>query len=109
LQRCAGHITSRTDITEAYQVGGAAALAAAEGKTGMAVTIKRLSNSPYQYTTELHPISEIANLEKKVPMEWVNENRTGMLQPFLEYVRPLIQAELTPMYVDGLPYHIHIK
>ena len=28
LQRCAGHVTSRTDITEAFQVDGAAAKAA---------------------------------------------------------------------------------
>ncbi len=46
LQRCAGHLTSRTDITEAYQVGGAAAKAAFEGVTGQMVALKRLSNNP---------------------------------------------------------------
>ncbi len=107
LQRCAGHVTSRTDITEAYQVGGAAAKAAFEGHTGEMVALKRISNAPYQCTTELHPISEVANLEKKVPLEWINENRTGMLPEFLAYVRPLIQAELTPIYVEGLPRHIY--
>ena len=55
LQRCAGHLTSRTDITEAYQVGGAAAKAAFEGVTGQMVALKRISNSPYQYITE--PVS----------------------------------------------------
>lgn len=109
LQRCAGHITSRTDITEAYQVGGRAVLAAAAGETGKAVTIRRLSDNPYQYTTELHDVGELANYEKKVPLEWVNETRTGMLRPFLDYVHPLVQAELTPMYVDGLPYHIRLR
>ena len=54
LQRCAGHVTSRTDITEAYQVGGAAVKAAFEGHTGEMVAIKRVSNAPYQSTTELH-------------------------------------------------------
>ncbi len=107
LQRCAGHITSRTDITEAYQVGGAAAKAAFEGHTGEMVALKRISNAPYQCTTELHPISEVANLEKKVPLEWVNETRTGMLEPFISYALPLIQAELTPIYVEGLPHHIY--
>ena len=48
LQRCAGHVTSRTDITEAYQVGGAAVKAAFEGHTGEMVAIKRVSNAPYQ-------------------------------------------------------------
>ena len=108
LQRCAGHLTSRTDITEAYQVGGAAAKAAFEGHTGEVVTLKRLSNNPYQCTTELHPIQDVANLEKKVPLSWMNENHTQMTQEFLEYARPLIQAELTPIYIAGLPHHIYM-
>ncbi len=108
LQRCAGHLTSRTDITEAYQVGGAAVKAAFEGHTGEMVALKRISNAPYQCTTELHPISEIANLEKKVPLEWVNEDHTQMKQEFIDYAFPLIQAELTPIFVGGLPQHIYL-
>lgn len=108
LQRCAGHMTSRVDITEAYQVGGAAAKAAFDGHTGEMVAIDRLSDSPYQCTTSLHPISEVANLEKKVPLEWVNEAHTQMLQPFIDYALPLIQAELSPIYVAGLPHHIYL-
>ncbi|MDE5613968.1 MAG: diphosphate--fructose-6-phosphate 1-phosphotransferase, partial [Treponemataceae bacterium] len=108
LQRCAGHLTSRVDITEAYQVGGAAVKAAFEGHTGEMVAIKRISNHPYQCTTELHPISEVANLEKKVPMDWVNADHTQMLPAFIEYAMPLVQAELTPIYVSGLPHHIYL-
>ena len=108
LQRCAGHMTSRTDITEAYQVGGAAVKAAFEGHTGEMVSLKRLSDEPYQVTTELIDIALVANIEKKVPLEWVNENHTDMLEPFLRYARPLIQAELTPMFISGLPRHIVI-
>lgn len=108
LQRCAGHLTSRTDITEAYQVGGAAAKAAFEGHTGEMVALDRISNAPYQCTTSLHPISEVANLEKKVPLKWVNADHTAMLPEFLAYAMPLIQAELTPIYVEGLPHHIYL-
>lgn len=108
LQRCAGHLTSRTDITEAYQVGGAAAKAAFEGHTGKMVALHRISNAPYQCTTDLHPISEIANFEKKVPLEWINDNHTNMTQDFISYALPLIQAELSPIYVEGLPHHIYL-
>ena len=87
LQRCAGHLTSRTDITEAYQVGGAAAKAAFEGHTGEMVALDRISNAPYQCGTSLHPISEVANLEKKVPLEWVNADHTAMTDEFLAYAR----------------------
>lgn len=108
LQRCAGHLTSRTDITEAYQVGGAAVKAAFEGHTGEMVALKRISNAPYQCTTELCPISQIANLEKKVPLEWINDTYTDMMPEFFDYAMPLIQAELTPIYVGGTPHHIYL-
>ncbi len=103
------HMASRVDITEAFQVGGAAAKAAFEGHSGEMVGLRRLSNDPYQCTTELHDIHTIANFEKKVPGEWITPDGVGVTQEFLAYMRPLIQAELTPIYVDGLPRHIYIK
>ena len=109
LQRCAAHVSSRTDITEAYQVGGAAAKSAFEGHTGEMVALDRISNDPYQCTTHLVDIHKIANFEKKVPLDWVNAYHTDMRPEFLQYARPLIQAELTPVYIDGLPRHIFMK
>lgn len=106
LQRCAAHMTSRTDITEAYQVGGAAVKAALEGHTGEMIGIRRLSNDPYQYVTDTVDVRRVANLEKKVPPDWINETHTDMLPAFLSYARPLIQAELSPIYIDGLVRHI---
>lgn len=108
LQRCAGHLTSRTDVTEAYQAGGAAVPAALGGNTGKMVVLKRLSDTPYQCTTDLYPIGEIANLEKTMPLSWIDVENLQMKQEFLDYVRPLIQAELPPIYLSGLPYHIRL-
>ena len=67
LQRCAG--TSPAAPTSPRRTRSAArrVKAAFEGHTGEMVAIKRVSNAPYQSTTELHPISEVANLEKKGP------------------------------------------
>ena len=84
-------------------------MAAFEGKTGMMASLKRVSNDPYQCITELVDVHQCANREKKVPMEWINNYRNGMTQDFINYARPLIQAELTPIYIDGLPRHIYIK
>lgn len=67
------------------------------------VALDRISNAPYQCTTSLHPISEVANLEKKVPLEWVNADHTAMLPEFLAYAMPLIQAELTPSMLRACP------
>ena len=109
LQRCASHIASYTDINEAFQVGGAAAKAAFDGHTGEMVALKRLSNDPYQCTTELHDIHKVANFEKKIPMEWINAYHTDLTPEFLTYARPLIQGELPPIFIDGLPRHIILK
>lgn len=106
LQRCAAHIVGRVDITEAYQVGGAAVKAAFEGETGKMVIIKRVSDDPYLSVTDLYDVHKIANVEKKVPRSWINEEGNFVTSDFLNYVRPLIQAELTPMMVDGLPRHL---
>ncbi len=108
LQRCAGHITSRTDITESYQVGGAAVRAAFNGYTGQMIALKRISNDPYQCTTEAHDVHKIANLEKKVPLEWMCDDFTNVNEKFHRYARPLIQAELTPIYINGLQRHIKL-
>ncbi len=106
LQRCAGHMSSRTDITEAYQVGGTAVSAAFRGETGKMVILKRVSNDPYICVTDLHDIDQIANLEKKVPLEWILENGEGVTEEALNYIRPLIQAELSPIMITGQPRHI---
>lgn len=106
MQRCAGHLTSRVDITEAYQVGGSAVKAAFDGETGMMVTLKRESSDPYICTTGLYDVHKIANVEKKVPLEWITEDGTFVSQTMVNYIRPLIQAELTPIMITGQPRHI---
>lgn len=106
LQRCANHMASLVDITEAYQAGGAGVNAALKGETGKMVILKRLSNNPYQCTTGLYDIHKIANLEKKVPDNWISRNGTYVTQEFVDYVKPLIQEELTPIMINGLPSHL---
>ena len=109
LQRCASHIVGRVDITEAYQVGGAAVKAAFEGETGQMIILKRISDDPYLCVTDIYDVHKIANIEKKVPREWINEAGNYVTSEFISYVRPLIQAELTPMMVDGLPRHLRLN
>ena len=106
LQRCAGHLTSRVDIEEAHVAGGAAVIAAVKGESGRTVVFRRISNSPYQIETTLAPSAELANYEKKVPLDWINEDHTEMTQAYIDYAAPLIQGEFEPFYVNGLPYHL---
>ena len=109
LQRCAAHMTSRVDITEAFQVGGAAVKAAFEGDTGKVVVLDRVSEDPYICTTSTQDVHKIANIEKKVPLEWITNDNTYVSDELVHYIRPLIQAELSPMMVDGLPRHLRLE
>lgn len=108
LQRCAAHMTSRVDITEAFQVGGAAVKAAFEGETGKVIVLDRISEDPYICTTSCQDVHKIANIEKKVPLEWITDDGTYVSDELIHYIRPLIQAELSPMMVDGLPRHLRV-
>ncbi len=106
LQRSASHAASRVDILEAYQVGGAAVKAADEGDSGKMVVLNRLSDDPYQCGTEVKDVHKIANDEKLVPREWVNKDGTFVTDEFVAYVRPLIQGDVSPVMVDGIPRHL---
>lgn len=108
LQRCAAHMTSRVDITEAFQVGGAAVKAAFEGETGKVIVLKRISDDPYICITDAQDVHQIANIEKKVPEEWITED-DYVTDDLINYIKPLIQAELTPIMVDGLPHHLRLN
>ena len=107
LQRSASHCASRVDILEAYQVGGAAVKAADEGDSGKMVVLQRLSDDPYQSGTEVKDVHKIANDEKLVPREWVNEDGSYVTDEFVSYVRPLIQGDVSPVMVDGIPRHLY--
>lgn len=107
LQRSASHLSSRVDILEAYQVGGAAVKAADEGDSGKMVVIVRTSDDPYQSTTEVKDVHKIANDEKLVPREWLNKEGDYVTEEFVSYVRPLIQGDVSPIMVDGIPRHLY--
>ena len=106
LQRCASHLASRTDVNEAYAVGGAAAAAAFAGETGKMIALKRVSEYPYQCITEAVDVQKVANLEKKVPLDWIAPDGMQVTAAFEEYARPLILDEVTTVYVNGTPRHI---
>jgi 6-phosphofructokinase 1 len=107
LQRAASHCASRVDILEAYEVGGASMKAADEGDSGKMVVIERLSDDPYQAGTEVKDVHKIANDERTVPREWINKEGTYVTNEFITYVRPLIQGDVGPIMVDGIPRHLY--
>jgi 6-phosphofructokinase 1 len=109
LQRCASHIASRTDINESFALGQAAVKYAADNKTGVMASIKRISNDPYQWIIEAAEISNIANKAKTVPAEWITPEGNDVTPDMEAYLRPLIIGEVSLQYKDGLPVYLPVS
>jgi len=111
LQRCASHCGSKTDIENAYKAGEAAVLYAVEGKTDFCVGFEREydNDGVCKFKTKLIPLSDVANAEKKVPLEWINEEGNFLTEEYVKYALPLIQGEPEYEREDGLPRFARLK
>ena len=110
LQRCGAHVASATDIEEAFTAGKVAVEKAVEGETGYMVAFERqMVDGKYSCAYRLLPLESVANYEKKVPMEWINDTHNGLKQEFISYVLPLIQGEANVPKVDSLPRYAKLK
>lgn len=110
LQRCGAHLASATDVKEACGAGMEAVRQAVSGTTGQMVAFKRVYvDGQYTCEFELLPLSEVANYEKKVPLEWINEGQNGLKHEFIDYVLPLIQGEPELPLEHSLPRYARLK
>ena len=110
LQRCGAHLASATDVNEAFTAGKTAVEAAVRGVTGKMVAFKRVYvDGKYTCEMELLPLSSVANYEKKVPLEWINEEHNGLKHEFIDYVLPLIQGEPKLPLENSLPRYARLK
>ena len=107
-QRAAGHILSATDISESFAVGCGAVRAATDGKTGIMMTIDRVSEDPYKSSVGFAEIANIANEVRGVPDEFINDTADGITDAGIKYLAPLIIGEVAVEYENGLPKHIII-
>ena len=109
LQRCGAHLASQTDIQESFLAGKTAVEAAVAGETDKMVGFECSRENGYECKTKLFNLSEVANFEKKVPLEWINEAGNGINQGFIDYALPLIQGENTRATEHGLPRFARLK
>ena len=105
LQRSARHISSLTDIEQAVAVGKAAVKLAAEGKSGVMPIIKRISNSPYEWTISEGDLKEIANQEKTLPKNFISSDGFRITKVGRAYLQPLIEGESFPKFSNGIPVY----
>ncbi len=90
LGRCCGPFATTLDRREAFDCGRAAAIAAAEGQTGVMVAIRRDSNAPYRSSTFLTALENVARSERLLPTTWIAPGDNDILPAFTEYAAPLI-------------------
>jgi ATP-dependent phosphofructokinase / diphosphate-dependent phosphofructokinase len=109
LQRAARHIASATDVEQAYALGRAAVEMALEGENAVMPTIVRLADEPYRWEIGRAALADVANVEKKMPREFITEDGYGITAPCRRYLAPLIAGEDYPPYRDGLPHYVTLK
>jgi len=109
LQRAARHIASATDVEQAYAMGKAAVEFALAGKNAVMPTVVRDSSSPYQWHIGEAALADVANIEKKMPRDFITEDGFGITAAAKEYFAPLILGEDYPPYKNGLPDYARLK
>ncbi len=110
LQRAARHLASEADVEQAYALGAAGVEKALEGKNSIMPTIVRESSSPYKWSIGEAPLSEVANVEKMMPLDFISEDGFGITDKCKEYLYPLIQGEAYPEYdSNGMPKYVTLS
>jgi ATP-dependent phosphofructokinase / diphosphate-dependent phosphofructokinase len=90
LQRMASFSVSITDRDEAYMVGKMGTKALLDGESDKMITIVRHNDPAYHCTTGLAELSQVANAQRLLPDEYLDESKTMVTQAFYDYALPLI-------------------
>lgn len=109
LQRAARHIASKVDVDQAYALGKSAVEAALQGKTDIMLTIVRESGSPYRWSIGEVALEKVANVERKMPRDFITADGFHITESCREYLAPLIHGEDYPPYKNGLPEYVKLK
>ncbi|UCC68837.1 MAG: 6-phosphofructokinase [Armatimonadota bacterium] len=108
-ERIAMHFASLTDRDEAYGLGAFAVQSGINGITAKMVSLERKTNEPYQCELTLSDLEIVANEEKLIPREWLNEAGNDVTQDFVAYARPLIEGEVPTPIENGLPRYARLR
>ena len=109
LQRSARHLASKIDVDHAYAVGRRAVEMALEGKTSCMVTIEREKGDKYKWFLGEASLENVANMEKKMPRNFITKDGFGITKKAKDYLKPLIIGEDFPPFKSGLPQYVKLK
>jgi 6-phosphofructokinase len=109
LQRAARHLASKSDLEQSYAVGKAAVELAVKGISGVMPTIVRTSSRPYRWKIGVAQLTDVANVEKKMPRDFITADGFHITKACRNYLEPLIAGEAYPPYEKGLPNYVRLK
>ena len=109
LQRSARHLASKIDVDHAYAAGRRAVEMALEGKTSLMVTIERSREDTYKWFLGEASLEKVANMEKKMPRNFITKDGFGITKKAKDYLKPLIIGEDFPPFKSGLPQYVKLK
>lgn len=109
LQRSARHLASKIDVDHAYAAGRRAVEMALEGKTSLMVTIEREKGEKYKWFLGEASLEKVANMEKKMPRNFITKDGFGITKKAKDYLKPLIIGEDFPPFKSGLPQYVKLK
>jgi 6-phosphofructokinase 1 len=109
LQRAARHIASKTDLDQSYAVGKAAVELAVKGMNSVMPTIVRTSAKPYRWKIGVAKLTDVANVEKKMPRDFITADGYHITAKCRAYLEPLIAGEAYPPFEKGLPNYVRLK
>ena len=109
LQRSARHISSQVDLDQAYAVGKAAVEFAAAGENSIMPIIVRKKSKPYSWDIGKVKLTKVANVERKMPKNFISKDGFGITQSCKNYLSPLIQGEAMTPFKDGVIHTASLK
>ncbi len=110
LQRAARHIGSKVDVDQAYSLGSAGIKYAKKNISDVMLTIKNISsNEKYKWSISHTKLDKVANVEKKLPKNFIKKNGFEITNPCKKYILNLIKGEDYPTYKFGFPRYAKLK
>ena len=109
LQRAARHIASKTDVDQAYALGESAIKMALSGENAIMPIIERIADEPYEWRIGKANLSDVANVEKTMPDDFIGYDNFSITDACRTYLEPLIMGEDYPPYINGITDYVRLK
>jgi len=79
------------------------------GHNAVMPAILRTSDKPYRWKIGVAPLTDVANVEKKLPRGYITRDGLGITPKARAYLAPLMAGEDPPPFKEGLPQFTRLR